>query len=461
MIINLLGVKSDNFYIKGYFMKHIVKKVLPLSLIVALRFFGLFIVLSVLSQYAKDIEGGTPFLAGLALGGYALTQAILQVPFGVMSDKIGRKKTLLFGLLLFAFGSIVAAEATNIYTLLLGRFLQGAGAIGSVVTAMIADQVREDERAHSMAVMGMVIAMSFAAAMIIGPILAGAYSVSTLFWLTAVLAISALVILFTAVPEPPKIVHHYSEEEAKIKEVFKDKDLVRMYITFLFHSSTMAIAFFIIPILLKNKFHMTTLEYWKVYLPAVIFGIIAMAPAAILGEKYGKGKEVFLASIGFIIASFLLMGFSSSFLLFAVGATFFFIGFNMFEPLLQSFVSKFAKVHQKGAALGVANTFAYVGIFLGGAIGGWLYGSVGEKGLAIAVTILSLFWIVWIIGMRNPSLRANLFLSTDEYDDKKLPALKTIKGINDFYTNHTENLIVVKYEEGVISEDEIKEVLRK
>ena len=460
MIINLLGVKSDNFYIKGYFMKHIVKKVLPLSLIVALRFFGLFIVLSVLSQYAKDIEGGTPFLAGLALGGYALTQAILQVPFGVMSDKIGRKKTLLFGLLLFAFGSIVAAEATNIYTLLLGRFLQGAGAIGSVVTAMIADQVREDERAHSMAVMGMVIAMSFAAAMIIGPILAGAYSVSTLFWLTAVLAISALVILFTAVPEPPKIVHHYSEEEAKIKEVFKDKDLVRMYITFLFHSSTMAIAFFIIPILLKNKFHMTTLEYWKVYLPAVIFGIIAMAPAAILGEKYGKGKEVFLASIGFIIASFLLMGFSSSFLLFAVGATFFFIGFNMFEPLLQSFVSKFAKVHQKGAALGVANTFAYVGIFLGGAIGGWLYGSVGEKGLAIAVTILSLFWIVWIIGMRNPSLRANLFLSTDEYDDKKLPALKTIKGINDFYTNHTENLIVVKYEEGVISEDEIKEVLK-
>ncbi len=441
-------------------MKHIVKKVLPLSLIVALRFFGLFIVLSVLSQYAKDIDGGTAFLAGLAIGGYALTQAVLQVPFGVMSDKFGRKKTLLFGLLLFAFGSIVAAEATNIYMLLLGRFLQGAGAIGSVVTAMIADQVREDERAHSMAVMGMVIAMSFAAAMIIGPLLAGAYSVASLFWLTAILAISALVILFTAVPEPPKIVHHYSEEEAKIKEVFKDKDLVRMYITFLFHSSTMAIAFFIIPILLKNKFHMETVEYWKVYLPAVIFGILAMAPAAILGEKYGKGKEIFLASIGFIIASFLLMGFTSSFFLFAVGATFFFIGFNMFEPLLQSFVSKFAKVHQKGAALGVANTFSYVGIFLGGAIGGWLYGVVGEKGLAIAVTILSIFWIAWIIGMRNPALRANLFLSTDEYDDSKLPALKTIKGINDFYTNHTENLIVIKYEDGVISEDEIKEVLR-
>jgi len=438
-----------------------IKKVLPLSLIIALRFFGLFIVLSVLSGYAKELPGGTAFLAGLALGGYALTQAVLQVPFGVMSDKIGRKKTLLFGLLLFAAGSAVAAIADNIYILLLGRFLQGAGAIGSVVTAMIADQVREDERAHSMAIMGMVIAMSFAAAMILGPIIAGAFSVSALFWLTGALALTALVILFTAVPEPPHIEHHYSEEEAHIKEVFKDKDLVRMYITFLFHSSTMAIAFFIIPILMKTKFDMTKLDYWKVYLPAVIFGILAMAPAAILGEKYGKGKEVFIASILFIITSFALMGFSSNFWLFAIGATFFFIGFNMFEPLLQSFVAKFAKVHQKGAALGVANTFSYIGIFLGGAIGGWLYGAYQEGGVATAVIILSLFWIFWIMSMRNPALRANLFLPTDIFSETKLHTLKTVKGINDFYTNKTEGIIVIKYESEVIDEDTIRGMLLK
>ncbi len=440
-------------------MKEIIKKTLPLSLIVALRFFGLFIVLSVLSQYAKELPGGSAFLAGIALGGYALTQAVLQVPFGVMSDKIGRKKTILFGLLLFAVGSVIAALADNIYMLLLGRFLQGAGAIGSVVTAMIADHVREDERAHAMAVMGMTIAMSFAAAMIIGPLVAGAYSVSALFWMTAALSIIALAILFTAVPEPPKIVHHYSEEEAKIKHVFKDKDLVRMYITFLFHSSTMAIAFFIIPIIMKEKFNMPTTEYWKVYLPAVVFGIVAMGPAAVFGEKYGKGKEVFLASIGFIIASFLLMGLTDSFMLFAIGATFFFIGFNMFEPLLQSFVSKFAKVHQKGAALGVANTFAYVGIFLGGAIGGYLYGHMGAKGVTWFVVILSLFWIYWIVSMRNPSLRANLFLEmSDKYRDR-LSGLKTIKGISDFYTNESEKLIVIKYDSDTISEDEIKDFL--
>jgi len=442
-------------------LKEIVKKVLPLSLIVALRFFGLFIVLSVLSQYAKDLPDGNAFLAGVALGGYALTQAVLQVPFGVMSDKIGRKKTILFGLLLFAAGSVVAALADNIYILLLGRFLQGAGAIGSVVTAMIADHVREDQRAHAMAVMGMTIAMSFAAAMIIGPVMAGVFSVSSLFWLTAALSLSALVILFTAVPEPPKIVHHYSEEEAKIKHVFKDKDLVRMYITFLFHSGTMAIAFFIIPILMKEKFDMTTMDYWKVYLPAVFFGILAMAPAAIFGEKYSKGKEVFLASIGFIVASFLLMGFSNSFVWFAVGATFFFIGFNMFEPLLQSFVAKFAKVHQKGAALGVANTFAYVGVFLGGAIGGWIYGHYKAEGVTIFVVILSVFWTLWILGMRNPGLRANLFLDFDAYDKTKLQGLKTLDGVTDFYVNETEGLIVIKYDEEEVSAAHITVFLKE
>ncbi len=441
-------------------MKEIIKKTLPLSLIVGLRFFGLFIVLSVLSQYAKDLDGGNALLAGIALGGYALTQAVLQVPFGILSDKIGRKKTILIGLLIFALGSAVAAIADNIYILLVGRFLQGAGAIGSVVVAMIADHVREDERAHAMAVMGMTIAMSFAAAMLIGPMIAGMYSVSALFWLTGALALLALVILFTAVAEPPKIVHHYSEDEAKIKHVFKDKDLVRMYITFLFHSSTMAIAFFIIPIVLKSKFQVPTIEFWKVYLPAVIFGIIAMGPAAVFGEKYSKGKEIFIISILFIIASFFLMGYSPTLLWFGVGVTFFFIGFNMFEPLLQSFVSKFAKVHQKGAALGVANTFSYIGMFIGGAIGGYMYQNFNEKGVAIFIFIISLLWIYWVYSMRNPGLRANLFLNSKDIDNDIFSTLKSFEGITDFYKNETENLIVIKYDASITDEEKIKSFLK-
>lgn len=442
-------------------MKTIMKKVMPMSMIIGLRFFGLFIVLSVLSQYALELPGGTPFLAGVALGGYALTQAFLQVPFGVISDRLGRKKTILVGLLIFALGSVIAAVADNIYLLLLGRFLQGAGAIGSVVTALIADQVREDQRAHAMAIMGMTIALSFAASMIIGPLVAGIWSVSSLFWLTAVLALTALVILFTAVPEPPEIVHHYSEDEAQIKHVFKDKELVRMYVTFLFHSSTMAIAFFLIPILMKQNFGMSTMEFWKVYLPAVVFGILAMGPAAVFGEKYAKGKQIFLISIGFIAAAFVLMGFTASFWSFAVGAVFFFIGFNMFEPLLQSFVSKFAKVHQKGAALGVANTFAYVGIFLGGAIGGLLYQHFSKEGVALFVITVSVFWFIWIAGMRNPGFRANLFLDFDDYDKTKVVALKGMDGISDFYINETESLIIIKYDSEVLNEADLKAKMAK
>jgi len=176
-------------------MVSLTKKVMPLSLIIALRFFGLFIVLSVLSQYALGLKHSSALLAGVAVGGYALTQAVLQTPFGLLSDKIGRKKTILLGLLIFITGSIVCAISNDIYWLLFGRFLQGAGAIGSVITAMIADVASEEERAHAeeerahaMAIMGMVIAMTFAVAMIAGPLFAGFLGVPSLFWLTAILA---------------------------------------------------------------------------------------------------------------------------------------------------------------------------------------------------------------------------------------------------------------------------------
>lgn len=442
-------------------MKAIMHKVLPLSLIIGLRFFGLFIVLSVLSQYALTLPGGTAFLAGVALGGYALTQALLQVPFGVLSDRIGRKPTILIGLLLFAAGSAIAAAATDIYWLLLGRFLQGAGAIGSVVVAMIADQVREDERAKAMAVMGMTIAMSFAAAMLIGPVIAGVFDVAALFWLTALLALTALTVLYTAVPEPPKIQHHYSEEEAKVRHVFNDPDLVRMYVTFLFHSSTMAIAFFLIPIVLRQQFHLDPSAFWQVYLPAVIFGILAMGPAAVFGEKYGKGKQIFLISIAMIALAFVIMGFTGTLWGFGIGAVLFFMGFNMFEPLLQSFVSKFARVHQKGAALGVANTFAYVGIFIGGVIGGFLFEHFGKTGVSLFVIALAVVWFMWIFGMRNPGLRATMFVERALCDDAKVAALKGVEGVNDYYINETEGLIVVKYDAGVIDEEEIARRLKR
>ncbi|MDM5272327.1 MFS transporter [Sulfurovum sp. zt1-1] len=440
------------------------KQIFPLSSIVALRFFGLFIVLPVLSVYALEMEGATAFLAGVVVGGYALTQALFQVPFGLMSDKIGRKKTLLFGLIIFIIGSVICAISDNIYTLMLGRFLQGAGAIGSVVSAMIADLVKEEQRAHAMAIMGGTIAMSFAAAMIIAPIVGGNWGIDKLFWLTAILSVLAIGILFTAVPQPPKIVHSYAEEESKMLDVFKDRSLTRMYITFLFHSSIMTMAFFIIPLVMTQSvneggFGWEKAELWKVYLPAMIFGLLAMGPAAVFGEKYGKGRQVFMISVAVIFLGFIAMGYATSPWLFIVGVVFFFIGFNMFEPLLQSFVSKFAKVHQKGAALGVANTFAYIGIFLGGLLAGYVMDHYDRGALALMVALLSAMWFVWVMTMPNPNNRGNVYLPLDIFDREKVAALTEHEAIVESYINETENIAVVKYEKDLIDEDEVRGLL--
>ncbi|HHB93659.1 MAG TPA: MFS transporter [Campylobacterales bacterium] len=440
------------------------KQIMPLSLIVALRFFGLFIVLPVLSIYALDMKGATPFLAGLVVGGYALTQAIFQVPFGLMSDKIGRKKTLLIGLLIFIAGSVISAMSDNIYMLLVGRFLQGAGAIGSVVSAMIADLVKEEQRAHAMAIMGGTIAMSFAVAMIVAPLVGGHWGIDKLFWLTAILSIMAIGILFTAVPQPPKIVHSYAEDESKMLDVFKDKSLTRMYITFLFHSSIMTMAFFIIPLVMTQSiedggFGWAKAELWKVYLPAMIFGLIAMGPSAVFGEKYGKGRQVFMISVATIFFGFIAMGFAHTPWVFIVGVVLFFIGFNMFEPLLQSFVSKFAKVHQKGAALGVANTFAYIGIFLGGLLAGYIMNHYNRETLAIIVALLAFVWFIWVATMPNPNKRGNVYLPLDIFDREKVSALTEHEAIVESYVNETENIAVVKYEKDMIDEDEVRGML--
>jgi MFS family permease len=444
-----------------------VKTVLPLSLIIALRFLGLFIVLPVLSAYALSLDDSNAFLVGIVVGGYALTQTIFQVPFGLMSDKLGRKKTLLFGLIIFIIGSIVAALSDNIYMLMFGRFLQGAGAIGSVVSAMISDLVKEESRSHAMAIMGGTIALSFAVAMIAGPLIGGYYGVDKLFWITAFLAVTAILILFTKVPNPPKIIHTYSEEESKMKHVFKDDSLVRMYVTFLFHMGIMTMAFLIIPIVMTQSiedggFAWEAKELWKVYIPAMILGLLAMGPAAVFGEKYDKGREIFMISIASIALGFVFMGFSTNATLFIVGVCLFFIGFNMFEPLLQSFVSKFAKVHQKGAALGVANSFAYFGAFLGGVIGGWILHSFSRGVLTIFVLVLCIMWFWWISKLRNPGHRGNVYMEFDKYSREKVSAMSdNMDGIVEHYANETEGIIVVKYDKDVANEDDIRAYLVK
>ena len=380
-----------------------------------------------------------------------------------MSDKIGRKPTLFIGLVIFMVGSIVAGYADNIYILMLGRFLQGAGAIGSVVVAMIADLVEEKTRAHAMAIMGGFIAMSFAVAMVVGPVLGGIYGAGNLFYITAGLSLLAMVLLFTKVPTPPKIIHIYNKK-AKVSEILKDKNLLNMIIVDSMQKGLMTMAFVLIPIFLTHAnyhFDWQKTELWKVYVPAMIMGIIAMGPAAVFGEKYNKPKTVFLISIVLFIASFAIMGLTNSSTIFVIGVVFFFIAFNMMEPLVQSMISKFAKVHQKGTALGVANTAAYLSTFAGAMIAGIMVGSAERNTIGITVAVIALIWFIWmLIRFDNPTKHAFLFMPLSEVDMDKLNNLEH-EHIAEWYINDTEKVVVVKYTSEKLDEDSIKEKIIK
>ncbi|MDD5117238.1 MAG: MFS transporter [Sulfuricurvum sp.] len=433
------------------------KTVLPLSAILSLRFFGLFLVLPVLSAYALNLPGATPLLIGVIVGGYALTQAIFQVPFGVLSDKIGRKPTLLIGLVIFLVGSIICAVSTDIYTLMVGRFLQGAGAIGAVIPAMISDLVTEEKRGHAMALMGGTIAISFAAAMALGPVIAAGFGFSSLFWIAGALSILSMIVLFTNVPTPPRIRHIY-HSTTTTKDILKDPNLLSMIITNGMQKGLMTVSFVLIPIFLTKPeygFLWDKKDLWQAFVPAMVMGLLAMGPAAVFGEKYNKPREIFLISIVLFILAFTLMGFANKGWEFIIGVVSFFMAFNMMEPLVQSMISKYAKVHQKGAALGIANGFAYFMTFIGGAAAGIALQYSTREVFTIALLVITTLWLLWTFKMQNPHRYSHLYLSLDHVDMDKLNALEH-EHIAEWFINETENIVAVKYRKDMVEEEAIK-----
>lgn len=436
-----------------------IKSVMPLSFIIALRFFGLFIVLPVISVYALSLDGANATLVGIVVGGYALTQVVFQVPFGVMSDKLGRKGTIITGLLLFAIGSLICAIATDIYTLMLGRLLQGSGAIGAVVTAMISDLVKEHERSKAMALMGSFIGLAFAIAMLAGPLIGGFIGVPVLFYITMFLALISIYILIKKVPNPPIITHTYNDK-LRLSDVLGNTNINRMNITNFLQKALMTFAFLVIPIILTKTYGWEKKELWYVYLPAMIFGLLSMAPAAIIAEKKGKFKEILALGILFFIISYLVIGFSSSSVVFVIGVVIFFIGFNMHEPIMQSLASKFAKVHQRGSVLGVFNSFGYLGTFVGGLLGGIMLDNLDLSTFSIIIAVICVLWGILILTMPNPSKTKSIYLNLDEYKLENSGKLNQNDAIDEWYINNTENIIAIKYDGEKISEEEIRALLK-
>ena len=439
------------------------KNIMPLSLIISFRFLGLFIVLPVLSIYALSLPGATTTLVGIVIGGYAITQMIFQVPFGIMSDMLGRKETIIMGLLLFAIGSILCAISTDMLTLLLGRFLQGAGAIGAVVTAMISDLVKEEQRPKAMALMGGSIAASFALAMLLGPVIGAFAGIESLFWLTALLAIMSIVILIKLVPNPPHVTHTYHNHSKT--SFLVHPELIKMNITNFLQKGMMTFAFMIIPIILTKTYGWELADLWKIYLPAMIAGILGMGPAAVMAEKKGKFKEVLLIGIVFFALSFYFIGNSTTQTLFLVGIIIFFIGFNMHEPIMQSLTTRYVKVHEKGKVLGVFNSFGYLGTFIGGFVGGMylkeIDGSFTQslENISFTIVIISLLWLVLIATLPNPLKKRNAYLHIDQCDESKYTNLDDVAGIDEWYLNNTEQLLIVKYDGDILSEEEIKKLV--
>ncbi len=435
------------------------KKILPLNLIISMRMFGLFIVLPVLSIYALNMPDSNHTMVGIIIGGYAITQMLFQVPFGTISDKIGRKKTIIIGLVIFAIGSLIAGLATNVYMLLIGRLLQGAGAIGSVITATISDVVKEEERGKAMAIMGGSIGMAFAISMVAGPTIAAHFGgVPTLFFLVTFLALFSIFILIKYVPNPPVIKHTYLENDKF--NLFENRDLMKMNITNMLVKGFMTFAFMIIPIILVKTYGWEKSELYKIYLPSMIVGILAMGPAAMIAEKKGKYKLILLLGVLFLSISYLLIGMSHTSMLFSAGVIVFFIGFNMQEPILQSLASKYAKVHQRGRVLGIFNSFGYFGTFIGGFVGGVLLDFTTLSAISYGIIVLCIAWAVMIVSMNNPARTKIAYIHLDDTDHAKHQDLHQLKGCKEWYINDTEKVVVVKYDETQTNEDEIKKLLK-
>ncbi|MGE3593223.1 MAG: MFS transporter, partial [Arcobacter sp.] len=318
--------------------------------------------------------------------------------------------------------------------------------------------VKEEQRPKAMALMGSSIAIAFAVSMIAGPTIGAAFGVHSLFYITMVIALGSIFVLIKMVPNPPHITHTYNKK-VNLGEVLGNTNLIKMNITNFLQKGLMTFAFMIIPITLVNHFEWTMGELWKVYLPAMIFGVIAMGPAAVIAEKKGKFKEILIIGIIFFAISYLVIGLSSSAVVFVVGVVIFFIGFNMHEPIMQSLASKFAKVHQRGLVLGIFNSAGYLGTFLGGMIGGMFYKNVTLSTLVITIAIICVLWAILIFTMPNPAKKRFLYLSLDEYHLENSKNLNN-PSIDEWYINNTENIIAIKYDNEKISEDEIKTLLK-
>jgi MFS family permease len=399
-----------------------------LAAIFAMRLLGLFMIYPVFARYAGQLRGATPETIGLALGAYGLTQGLLQIPFGFLSDRIGRKVMITVGLMLFGIGSAVAAVATSIDGVIVGRVLQGTGAVGSVILALIADLTREEVRTKAMAIVGITIGFSFVVAIGIGPLVANAVGVPGIFWLTAIMALVGIAIAQSMVPTPSRIVRHHDAQAVPqlLAQVLGDRELLRLdFAIFALHAILTA-SFLAVPPLLLGALHLAAGRDWLVYLPVLAASVALMVPAIILAETKQRMKEVFIAAIAVLAASQLALARAEGVAAVAVAALVgFFTAFNVMEAILPSLVTKTAPAGAKGTATGVYSSSQFLGIFVGGVAGGWALGLGGPAGVFSFTLIAALLWLPVGATMRRPGHYASYIVPLRRGDGPEAGTLAT------------------------------------
>jgi MFS family permease len=371
--------------------------------IFGLRMLGMFIILPVFSLYAETLPGGQDHaLIGIALGAYGLTQALLQVPFGWLSDRWGRKRTLYIGLLVFAAGSFLAALAQDIHMVILGRIIQGAGAVSAAIIALTADLTRDEQRTKAMAIIGITIGATFALSMIAGPILGRAVGVPGIFALTGLLALAAMAVVRWVIPDPVRAVAAELPGLAAFAGVLRNPELVRLNVgIFTLHAVLMAL-FVVVPFQLRSA-GLNGSSHWQVYLPVMLGAFILMLPPMIAGERSGRQKTAFLGAIAVLLLGQLgLLSFGGTIAGITAALLLFFAGFNLLEASLPSLVSRAAPPESKGTAIGVYSSVQFLGTFAGGVAGGLISARLGPGWVFGFCAALSLLWLGVALGMHAP-----------------------------------------------------------
>jgi predicted MFS family arabinose efflux permease len=438
-----------------------------LASIYALRMLGLFMLLPVLSLFTEQMPGSTPKLVGLTMGIYGLTQAVLQIPFGLLSDRFSRKSIIIIGLVLFVFGSVVAALSTDIYGVLIGRALQGCGAVSAAVMALLADLTQEVHRTKAMATIGASIGVSFGVAITLGPIIADHFGISGIFWMIAILAALAILVVLFVVPNPQKITTHREAEyiPSELGTVIKNPDLLRLnYGIFALHLILMA-SFVVVPLLMRDA-GLQGGSHWMVYLPVLITSMAMIIPFVIIAEKKRQMKKVFLGAIALLVIA------NCGFVLFhgqLIGVIaclwLFFCGFNLLEATLPSLISKTAPGDLKGTAMGIYSSAQFIGAFLGGASGGWLYGEFGPTAVFVFSAAIAASWILIAWFMSPPRYVANLLLSLEQVKPEQAAEfskqLLAINGIEEVRMHFEEQAAYLKVDNQKLDKNQLSLFLKQ